>query len=301
MTHNDVTVTADHVVIGVDGSDRQDPTVDVGTDWAAAHGLPVLFITAVEALTLPVHMGTWSAEIDEELIQAARDVLGRAKERALKRHPGLDITTNYVAATASAALTAASEDAAALVIGTRGRGGWRGLLLGSVASSVAPHAKCPTIVVPTTAKPDSTGPVVAAVDGSKSSMIAARFAFRLAKETGAPLVVQSSWTVVPEWEAMLPSTSELAEELVADTQKMFDETLPPLEEEYGITAERRIVQGGAVDALVEASEEARIIVMGSRGRGGFRGLLLGSTSKATLERSHCPVAVVRHDPEEDEH
>jgi nucleotide-binding universal stress UspA family protein len=167
------------------------------------------------------------------------------------------------------------------------------MLVGSPAVSVAAHGECPVVVV--RAGDDGVirteGPVVAGVDGSPTSIRALGAAFDEASWRGARLVAVHSWQdsdYVPEYVAL---GAEPAEE---ERARVLAESLAGWQEKYpDVEVERVVVKDRPRHQLLERSATAQLVVVGSRGRGGFKGLLLGSTSQALVYHAGCPVLVVR--------
>ncbi|HEX5568137.1 MAG TPA: universal stress protein, partial [Streptomyces sp.] len=142
-------------------------------------------------------------------------------------------------------------------------------------------------------------PVLVGVDGSPGGEAALGFAFAEASLRGAPLVALHTWN---NWTGPVSGGPDEPLPLVYDVDMLRDEeervlveALSGWQAEYpDVTVHRRLVQGRARPALIEASGSAQLLVVGARGRGGFSGLLLGSVSQAVLQHAHCPVAVVRN-------
>jgi nucleotide-binding universal stress UspA family protein len=178
-----------------------------------------------------------------------------------------------------------------LVLGDRGLGGVAGLVLGSVAVALAAHGACPVVVVRGTAR-NQEGPVVVGVDGSSVSEAALAFAFEAAAARGVELVAVHAW---------LPTAIDRALEPLVDWDVVAVEEDAILAErlaEWGqkypqVTVRRTVVRDGAARALVDATRDGQLVVVGSRGRGNAAGLLLGSVSHGVLHAANCPVAVVR--------
>jgi nucleotide-binding universal stress UspA family protein len=216
--------------------------------------------------------------------------------------PGVDISTALPAGPPAAALIDASHEAALLVVGHRGLGGFTGLLVGSVGVQTAAHAGCPVIVV---RDPDdgaergvdvpATGHVVVGVDGSDLSDLAIDFAFAHAALHGLGVTAVNAYQV-PAFAA--PSDAWLAAYDVDGGREyqiqLLDEALAGYRDTYPDVPLRQIVRHGQPAAvLVAESAGATLTVVGSRSRGGFTGLLLGSTSQSVLHHAAGPVAVVR--------
>lgn len=183
-----------------------------------------------------------------------------------------------------------STDAGMLVLGSRGHGGFAGLLAGSTAVSVTAHAHCPVVVV-RDGQAATSGPVVVGVDGSESSLRALGFAVERAEQRDVPLRVIRVWE--PPGERWVPPGFD-PEEATATERAAAEEELARWRETFpDVEVDLRVSPGNPAALLVEASREAQLVVVGSRGRGGLRGMLLGSVSQQLLQHAHCPVAVVR--------
>lgn len=172
-----------------------------------------------------------------------------------------------------------------------------GLLLGSVAQSLAGQAGCPVVVVRGDAAGavPTEGPVVVGVDGSPTGEAALAFAYEAAADRSAPLVAVHAWMDAVVDPVMVPLLDR--ELMETEERVVLAERLAGWAEKYPEVAVRRVViLDRPVHALLEAARDAQLLVVGSRGRSGVRGLLLGSVGHAVLHRSPCPVAVVRPRP-----
>jgi nucleotide-binding universal stress UspA family protein len=142
--------------------------------------------------------------------------------------------------------------------------------------------------------PDA-GRVVVGIDGSERSLDAVRVAIATASLRGCGLTILHAWTA-PNFDApgVAVPTELVLEEVEQDELRAMAETVAGLREEYpDVMVEQRLVHGRASRVLIEASQGAELVVVGSRGRGGFASLLLGSVSHAVIHHAHCPVMVVR--------
>jgi nucleotide-binding universal stress UspA family protein len=185
-----------------------------------------------------------------------------------------------------------AREACLLVLGSRGLGGFSGLLLGSVAVATSARAECPVAVVREVgeAAPHSPKPVVVGVDRSADSEAALLFAFDAAQARGVPLEVV--YAVVDS--ALHPDTVPALDwsSIEAEERARLDEWLAGWSRKYRQVPTRTIVtRDNPGRALVERSARAQLVVVGSRGRGGLAGPLLGSVSQALLHHAHCPVVV----------
>ncbi|MGB3956233.1 MAG: universal stress protein [Brooklawnia sp.] len=292
--------TKGRIVVGTDGSPRAEKAVDWAAARAAARGIALLVVFVASELPLPgrtvaaaqIHHG--KDYVADYLADAQRKV-DAVVETMRARYPGLDATGKVVQGSPSYVLTRASRDADQVVVGARGAHAPLSVrLLGGVSDAVATHAHGPVVVVGDDAHEHPNGPVVVGVDDSPAAKAAIKLAFEAAELRGVPVIAVNSWDFGPYdaynaeiWdqsiEGVTRSLTELVDELLAE-QKAAHPNVP---------VEIRVVRGRPERALVEASKEAGITVVGSRGRGGFAGLLLGSTSKHVLREARSPVIVTR--------
>jgi nucleotide-binding universal stress UspA family protein len=182
-------------------------------------------------------------------------------------------------------------DAAVMVLGSRGLGGFTGLVVGSTAVALVTRASCPVVVV---REPGRAGPVVVGVDGTPASEAAIAFAFAEASARDTDLVAVHTWSDLLLEIAFAGEREALDITRLADeAREVLAERLAGWQEQYpDVRVTREVVRDRASRALLRHAEDARLVVVGSRGRGGFRGLLLGSTSQHLLHHAPCPVAVV---------
>lgn len=289
--------SAHHIVVGTDGSERAHKAVEWAADRATARRLPLLIVHIVPELLLPGRT-TAAARISQgteylaNVLERAEHRLAETVEWARSRFPDGDISGQIVQGNAAYLLAEASKDALLVVVGARGEGAPLSVkLLGGVSDAVVHHAHGPVAVVGDEAHDHPHGPVVVGIDESDSARVAVGFAFDAAEERGVPLVALHSWEFgdqdIRAWDR---SMSEISDALTVVVNELLAEHVaahPTVPVEVRITHER------AGTALVEASTTAGLTVVGSRGHGGFVGLLLGSTSKHVLREAHSPVVVTR--------
>jgi len=190
-----------------------------------------------------------------------------------------------------------SKGARMVVLGSRGLGEFTGGLLGSVTSALAHHAHAPVVVVrewPRPADPAAQGPVVVGVDGSANSEPAVAAAFAEASLRGADLIAVHAWsdvtlsTLTAHNQGLPWASIEAAEGAV------MAEALAGWQEQYpDVQVSKVVVEDRPVRNLLSYTETAQLLVVGSRGRGGFASMLLGSTSTALLHVAECPLLIVR--------
>ncbi|GAA3854683.1 universal stress protein [Saccharothrix violaceirubra] len=277
------------ILVGVDGSESALDAVR----WAAAEaarrgvGLDLVHVYPTPVRGYPQVVLT-GGEVRRALEEAGREHLERA--RALVAD--VPVTVEVVPGDAAATLVGRSAAASCVVVGSRGLGGFTGLLIGSVAVALAAHARCPVVVVRGTEAVD--GPVVVGVDGSPTAEAAVAYAFEEASLRGVGLVAVLAWT-----DALVDGP--LGERFGADwaaveagEHRVLAERLAGWGAKYpDVAVTRAVVRELPVRALLDHAAGASLLVAGTRGRGGFAGLLLGSTSQALIHHAPCPLAVVR--------
>lgn len=282
------------VVVGIDGAAPSRPALTWAADWAAARGLPLHVLTAQSVSMSPTQAtppGAGAQRLRSEL--QARLVAETAGIDAA--YPHLLVTLDVVWASPSAALLHAGREAAAIVVGTRGLAALPGIVLGSVSAGVAGQADCPVVVVPREwPVPAADAPVVVGVDGSPESRHAVGFAADEAARRGVRLVALSAWEPPIRFGVAVlePIEEPLA---VRDEQAAIldDAAAVATAAHPGLDVEAKVAPGSPSAVLARASATACLVVVGSRGRGGVAGLLLGSVSRDLLRAARGPVAVLR--------
>ncbi len=293
-------VAGSRVVVGVDGSDEARGAIAVarwlgerlGLPLALAHATPVP--AAVGAGFAP-QLGTTPDDAERRLAGARGLIDGEARLAGLH---GAERVALLGAADEGLLELAAREDAAFIVLGSRGRGRISTLLLGSVSSSVAAGAACPVVVVPARASvpPAGSGPLVCAVDGSPGSRRALRLGVSLAQALGTRLVLAHA---VPRETVLgfgpIPGVSEELERLDAGTAA---DLLERIAAEEGVADSERVVGVGRPSRVLgelAAVHGALLLLTGSRGHGPATTLLLGSVAHDLAAAAPCPVAILPSD------
>lgn len=288
------------VVVGVDGSQESYRALDWALRYATDRERDVRLVHAYGGpggAGLRLELAAQGAAAGHS--PAAQELLDIAVGYARSGLPaGARTTVSGVLHLGSpaGALREESRSACLVVVGSRGHGGLTGLLLGSVGVPVSAHAYCPVVVVRGAEHRDlaADAPVVVGVDGSGEATTAVGFAMAEADRLGCPLTAVMAWDELwigaPELADPIPTAAELQEDAV----RMVSETLAGWSDQYPDVHVTRVVERGrSAPVLLREAVGARMVVVGSRGRGGFGGLLLGSTSQTLLHRSPVDVAVVR--------
>jgi len=292
------------IIVGVDGS----PQADAAVRWAASRAqhtgarlrLLHAYVVPVPAPAMPLATAN-AYDVDPQgyTVEAGEAVLAAASTVAHNHASGIDVITDLRAGGAAPVLIDASTEADLIVLGSRGLGGFAGLLLGSVSTQVSGHAHCPTIVVHGQAH--AAGPVVVGVDGSEPAAAAAAFAFTEASRLGTGVIAVHAWSLpLPtgpaEAVAVAMASGDDQIRYQQGARHILTDALADCRRQHpDVPVHERLTEAGAAEALLEAAAEPALIAVGSRGHGGFTGLLLGSTSHAVLHHASCPVAVVRAD------
>ncbi|MEU4556614.1 universal stress protein [Micromonospora violae] len=281
------------VVVGVDGS----PSSLVAAEHAARAALlrsrPLLLVHGyLHLLGYGVPLNPYDVGVPVPSDEAQK-MLERTAAELTERWPGLAVEVRQVAGGPGATLVEESRRAEVVVVGSRGLGGFAGLLLGSVGAQVAAHAHCPVLVVRPEEQPIPVdGPVLVGVDGSESSRVAVGLGADEAARRDVPLVLvhvgpaDGDRAVPEEIEESQAAYQAEAVRLLADASTVVRAEHPDL-----VVREHPVRAAGAAEGLIEASGTASLLVVGTRGRAGFAGLLLGSVSQAAIQHAHCPVLV----------
>jgi nucleotide-binding universal stress UspA family protein len=286
------------IVVGIDDS----PAARTAVQWAAREAelrnVPLTLVHAVSPevstwLRTPVPAGVmrWQQDHGRRLVDEALKVV----EAASVRGGPAGIQTEILASGAVPTLIDLSKDAELVVAGAQGSGRWPGRLLGSVSSALLRHAHCPVAIIHDDPPTPGAGqaPVLLGIDGSAASELATAIAFDEASRRNVGLVALHAWSDldVSEWPGVdWPATQSMAEEVLAERLAGWQEQYPDVE------VTRSVVQAQPARQLVQLAEETQLVVVGSRGRGGFAGMLVGSVGETVAQMAQAPVIVARESP-----
>lgn len=287
------------IVVGVDGS----PSSTVAVEWAARDAeirdVPLHLVHVVAPAVTPIE--PWvdpssPSSFPRHQEQQARRIVEEARGVAVaatSSDRASQITGEVLYAPVVSALVDLSGRAEMIVVGCRGQGAVTHFLLGSVSSGLVHHAHCPVGVIhdeePHTSPP-SRAPVVVGIHGSPASELATAIAFDEASRRHVGLTALHAWSDldVSEWPGIdWPATQSVAEEVLAERLAGWQERYPD------VHVRRVVVEAQPARRLVQEAEQAQLVVVGSRGRGGFAGLLVGSVGETVAQLARVPVMVVR--------
>lgn len=296
------------ILVGLDGSANAETAMWWAVDVAveSRRDLRLLMCYSLPAFVgLGVSAGYVGPMLTSEEIKEAdehhRKVLESVKGKILEIHPDLKIETFLDQGSPVLALLRASEDVSMIVIGTKGVSAGRALLMGSVSYAIAHRANCPVMLVPAESTRGVPGKVVVGVDGSKSSMEAARWALHFAEDVHRDLELITAWhypysAMSPEFGVMSgPDIDELRLAMLRDARKLVNHVKKYLSEEEAskVSIHAEVIEGSPADALIEHTSPADFLVVGSKGHRLLASILLGSTATGIAHRSKCPVVIVR--------
>ena len=281
------------IVVAVDGSASSNAAVR----WAARESLlrrvplKLVHIVAAPVVTyslnpVPVSIEQRQDEKARRIIDGAADLVHRIAKDADASAPVIGSEIYYSAAIPT--LIDLSKDAEMVVVGSRGHGALRRGLLGSVSTGLVYGSHCPVAVIHDSVAPPADAPVVVGVDGSPASDVATGIAFEEAAQRGVELVAVHAWSDVDlrevsdvDWSAVAQGEEQVLAEKLADWCRNYP----------NVKVRRVVVQDQPACYLAEEAENAQLLVVGSRGRGGFAGMLLGSVSSMLVHYLKIPVIV----------
>jgi nucleotide-binding universal stress UspA family protein len=281
------------IVVGVDGSAASNAAVYWAADEAARRDVPLTLVHMLNTYvpTYPqIPMATGVAEWQEEDGRKALEHAVKIAEDAVSAGRKIAITSNFKTSPPMPTLVDLSEDADMVVVGSNGRGAVGRVLLGSVSSGVVRRAKCPVAVIrdeaPAMPHPEQA-PVLVGIDCSPASELATGIAFDEASRRGVELRALHAWSDVAVFLGPMVDWASEAERNLAEYLAGWGERYPD------VKVHRLVAFDHPGRQLIEESESAQLVVVGSHGRGGLTGMLLGSVSNAVVHSVHTPVIVAR--------
>lgn len=277
------------VVVGVDGTGRSLKALMWAAHRAALHEVPLRIVHALPRLEADFPL--YPPGRFEEAQKYGREYVEEATSLVREAYPTMDVVTEMPMGTPAHVLLTEAENAHAVVVGAKGED-IGNLLLGSTVLQLVGHAPCPVVVV----NHVTTGHhlVVVGTDGSADSLEALAFAFGAAALDRARLMVVSALGLPQGWPTHLLRPLPEDDDEVAERRQEVVNQIAPLRQRYPeVEVELDVHRYAPLHTLATASHRADLLVVGSRGRGGFHGLAVGSTTHKLLHMAGCPMAVVK--------
>lgn len=279
------------VVCGIDGSEASFNALEWAAQEARSRRARLDILCCFEKPTYAGHSGT-ERTVGGDLLEAGAIETLKKAEAAVAPY-GIEVHTMLESSDPTKALLTLSKTAARVVIGARGgSGGFTDRLLGSVASAVSARAYCATAVIPSApvAEVLPVKHIVCGFDGSEAAQLALALSIREASRWGARLSCVSAINFAGN--TWMPS-SNYHQEVLDDVRAGMRDAVAELKDGYeNVDVRCHAMEGNPAALMAEFSTAVDLIVVGTRGRGGFTGLLLGSTSQAVLQHASCPTLVV---------
>jgi nucleotide-binding universal stress UspA family protein len=285
------------IVVGVDGS----PAAKVAVRWAAqdaamrhipltvVHVVNPVMVGIYPQLPVPDEFEVWRQDQARGFIDEALKIV----DEICREASPAKISSEVIYSATVPTLVDLSKEAEMIVVGCRGRSGLARVLLGSVSSGLVHRAHCPVAVVhdeDQLAADPSQAPVLVGIDGSPASELATAIAFDEASRRGVGLVALHAWVDLGAFEYQGPGWTmmeSIEEEVLAERLAGWQERYPD------VNVRRLVVQDQPAQQLIEHSQSAQLVVVGSQGRGGFAGMALGSVGAAVVQAARVPVIVAR--------
>lgn len=288
------------VVVAVDGSEASQAAVRWAAHTAMKRDLPLRLASSYAMPQFLYAEGMVPPqEIYDDLQAETMEKIEQARATAYEVAPDIKIGHTIAEGSPIDMLLEMSKSSSMIVMGSRGLGGLSGMVMGSVSAAVVSHAECPVVVVrdnATAAEAKEDGPIVVGIDGSAVSEKATAYAFAEASARGVELHAVHTWMDMQVQASLagLAAAQQQWQVVEEEQHALLSERLAGFQSEFPDVVVKKIVtRDRPVRALCDAAIGAQLLVVGSHGRGGFKGMLLGSTSRALLQSAPCPMMVVR--------
>lgn len=279
------------IVVGYDGTAAGDAALDWALRESDSRGLPLRVVVATEPYTTMASLGAaypWPDDLGDALVE-------RAKER-ISAVPG---EHRYSVVTSiggpARVLVHESSDAELVVVGRRHHTVLGECVGGSTSVQVAAHAHCAVVIVEEGQEKAIEGPIVVGLDGSDANDVAVAYAFERASRLGVPLIAVTAWSLdIPVTFEAAHLSESVVRDIEAQQRTLLDQGVAQWSQKYPDVKVRPVLRRDlSVPAILGQAKDAQLIVVGSRGHGGFVGLLLGSVSQGLIHHDRpCPLAVV---------
>lgn len=278
--------------VGVDGSWSDSGALEWAVQESRLRQEPIHAVHVLEEKLR--HAPYWEPTLVD---QAANDLVQEVQQYLLTRAGHVDHEAELAVGQPAATLIQQAAGSELLVVGRRGAGAFKRLLIGSTSEAVANQAAVPVVVVPDHWQAsDHSGPVVIGLDDSGENDAAIEFAVAAATERQVPLRLVHVWDLPPmySWDAV--NVDRLAQDCARAAQQHFDEVAERLRHQYpAVEIQLDISRGHPVESLTAAAQstDAQLLVLGGHRRHKLAAMLLGSVARGALQHATCPVAVVR--------
>jgi nucleotide-binding universal stress UspA family protein len=293
----EIMASTDVILVGADGSTESLAAVAWAADRAVRTGarLHIICTYALASYSAAALDGGYAVLDDEALRQGAQQVVDEAIAHARARGD-VRVGGSIEPGDPAAVLVEMSREVGMIVVGSRGGGGFADRLLGTVSSALPAHSKCPVVVVPRRTSGKAFTPVERIVVGTDGSDVASSALHRAIDEailwkadlTAVSAIPIASGGGMMSWLPTSVDRDALFKEVRQGLNAAVDKALDGRDVEVA----RHVLDGNPSSLLIEFSTAVDLVVVGTRGRGGFAGVLLGSTSQMVLSHSTCPVMVV---------
>lgn len=276
------------IVVGINGSAGSEAALTWALERAARDKLPVIVIHAVDDRWMSPDF-----QYHELIRQSGMELLQKAQASASEQAPDVKVDIQLRHGSGGSVLREVSKEASMVVVGEHDKHWMDGGPMTDRALQIVSASEIPAAVIPL--KRGGDHGVVVGVDGSEESLQAVSLAAAEADRGGDELTVVLAFRRPARWvENQLPN-SGLAETILEEDRVVLAESVAGLGDKYPdlVVHQRLETDTEPAKALVEAAKDARLLVVGSRGRGGFSRMLLGSTAHAVLLNVPCPTIVTR--------
>ena len=270
------------ILVGVDGSASSRSAVRFAAHEAAMRGVSLTlvhmlntYVPTYPQIPMPSGVALWQKDDGRQILDEAVIIAGDTA----KTFDKIDISSELRNSPPAPTLIEMSDEAEMIVVGSNGRGAFGRVVLGSVSSAVVRGAKCPVAVIrdeDSQTLPPPQAPVLVGIDCSPASQLATAVAFDEASRRGVDLTALHAWSDIAIYEGPWPDWKSEADRNLAEYLAGFKERYPD------VTVHRVVAIDHPARQLVEESESAQLVVVGSHGRGGLSGVLLGSVSNAVV-------------------
>ncbi|WP_062348786.1 universal stress protein [Herbidospora yilanensis] len=276
------------VTVGVDGSETALAAVEWAADDAARRGAWLRIVHVVDRS--PYELAA-SPELDAALSEVACRIMSGAEKTARARRPGLPTRLENIEGRPADVLRGLADESAGLVLGSRGMGRTAGSILGSVSMQVAGHSTGPVIIVPDRPR-RRVGEIVVGLDDTADCHRPISYAFEKADLHGAEIRALHAWSLPTH--SYAPAIDYDLNTVRAGQRAVATSRLARFRTRYpALPVSDDLRSAHPVEALVEASREADLVVVGAHGRGRADSIVMGSVSRRVLRHARCPIAVVR--------